>query len=315
MLTPSFIEANQIGVSVIIPCYQSELTLAQVVHELHSEFQQNGLVKFEILMVLDGPTDGTKNIATKLASQFSECRIIELSRNFGQHAAIYAGIYSSKYGLIVTMDDDGQHPPSAIPALFTALSPEVDIVYGVSPEEEHGAIRSFASRQFKIALFRVLGIRNARDISAVRLFRKSLLNNVDLRQLSVGVIDVALHWNTTRIVTTPLQMSKRYQGRSNYNFRSLVRFAIQMLVSFSIKPLKFALFLGVLTFCFSSVLTIHYLYQYFTGRVEVAGFTTLTILIATLSSIQLITLGILGEYLGSIHQRSMGKPLFNIKES
>ena len=110
-------------------------------------------------------------------------------------------------------------------------------------------------------------------------------------------------------------MSERSEGKSNYDLRSLTRFAIQMIISFSIKPLKFALLLGLLGFFASSVLTIFYLYQYLTGRIEVAGFTTITILITTMASIQLITLGVLGEYVGSIHQRSMGKPLFNIKES
>lgn len=311
----SYLEVNKIGLSVVIPSFQSEMTLGRVVRDLHATLKAKKIVKFEILLILDGPRDGTKKIAKELEAQFSQCRVIELTRNFGQHAAIYAGIHSSKYGLIATMDDDGQHPASAIPLLIAEMSPEVDIVYGTSLAEKHGAVRKIASRFFKIVLFRILGVGNAREISALRLFRRSLLQSVDLQKISVGVIDVPLHWNSTRISTVAVQMSERAEGKSNYDLRSLSRFAIQMIISFSVKPLKFALLLGLLGFFASSILTIFYLYQYVTGRIEVAGFTTITILITTMASIQLITLGVLGEYVGSIHQKSMGKPLFNIKES
>ena len=181
----SYLEANKIGLSVVIPSFQSELTLGRVVRDLHATLKAKKIVKFEILLILDGPRDGTERIAKELEAQFSQCRVIELTRNFGQHAAIYAGIHSSKYGLIATMDDDGQHPASAIPLLIDEMTPEIDIVYGTSLAEKHGAIRNTASRFFKIALFRILGVANARDISALRLFRRSLLQRVDLQKISV----------------------------------------------------------------------------------------------------------------------------------
>lgn len=302
------------GLSVIIPCYQSESSLNRVVSGICDALNKIIGLDYEIILVLDGPTDNTSKIAYKLQDDITECGVVELTRNFGQHPAIFAGISSAKHEVIITMDDDGQHLPSEIPVLIEALTFDTDLVYGVPTKDEHGLIRSFGSRFFKTALFRILGIKNARDISAFRIFRKSLLAYIDFSKISVGTVDVALHWNTTRIKSSKVTMSRRLSGKSNYSFRSLARFAIQMIIGYSAKPLKFALFLGLLGFLLSAGLAIYFFVQYLDGNVNVAGFTTTTILITVLSSIQLMTLGILGEYIASIHQRSMSKPTFNIRE-
>jgi glycosyltransferase involved in cell wall biosynthesis len=313
MTSSSITETPDGGLSIVIPCYQSENSLHDVVIGIRDSLQQIKLLNYEILLIVDGPTDETLAIATLLQDKFHECQVIELSRNFGQHAAIFAGISVSKYELIATMDDDGQHLPSELPTLIKGLSMDADLVYGVPRNDEHGILRNITSRTFKFALFRVLGIKNARDISAFRVFRKSLLRNIDLQKISTGTVDVALHWSTTRIKTVKTTMPKRFNGQSNYTYRALFRFAIQMIIGYSVKPLKFALALGLFGFLASTVLTLYFLFQYFKGNIEVVGFSTLTILITTLSSIQLVTLGVMGEYIASIHQKSIGKPLFNIR--
>jgi glycosyltransferase involved in cell wall biosynthesis len=309
------IDTSNIGLSVVIPCYQSELSLSDVVFGIRDALNQIDFVNYEILLVLDGPTDGTTEIAFGLQSKFSECRVIELSRNFGQHAAIFAGISHSKYEVIATLDDDGQHLPSELPTLINELGIDTDLVYGIPHDDEHNFVRNIASSTFKYGLFRILGMKNARDISAFRIFRKSLLQNVDLQKISTGTVDVSLHWSTTRIRTVKATMPKRIVGKSNYTFRTLFKFAMQMIIGYSVKPLKFALILGLLGFLASSLLTLYFLIQYVNGNTEVAGFSTLAILITTLASIQLMTLGILGEYIASIHQKSIGKPMFNIRKN
>ena len=313
MKPQGFLEANKIGLSVVIPCFQCELTLSDVVKGIQKALKTYQLNRYEIILVLDGPTDGTRRIAYELEKSFAKCRVIELSRNFGQHAAIYAGISTSRYGLVATMDDDGQHLPSELPKLIEAIEKQVDIVYGKPLVDEHGSFRNFTSTTFKAGLFRILGIRNARDISAMRLFRKELLQNIDFQKISTGIVDVPLHWNTTRIKTIPIEMSKRTKGKSNYSIRALFGFAIQMIIGYSVKPLKVALALGLFGFLVSAVLAVYFLFQYFTGKVQVAGFSTIAILITTISSIQLVTLGILGEYVANIHQKTIGKPMFNVK--
>lgn len=308
-----FLEANKNGLSFVIPCFQCESTLKDVVQGIQNTLKTYRVNCFEIILVLDGPTDGTTRVAYQLEESISKCRVVELSRNFGQHAAIYAGISRSSYGLVVTMDDDGQHLSSEIPKLIEAMDEQTDVVYGKPLEDEHGSFRNFASTTFKVGLYQILGVKNARDISAMRIFRKELLQNLDFQKMSTGVIDVPLHWNTTRIKAIPVEMSRRIKGKSNYTLGSLFGFAIQMVIGYSVKPLKFALALGLFGFLVSAVLSVYFLIKYFTGKVQVAGFSTITLLITTISSIQLVTLGILGEYIANIHQKTIGKPMFNIK--
>jgi len=303
------------GISVVIPCFQSEQTISRVVTGICEVLNRFCNIPYEILLVLDGPTDNTTKIASELQDEFSQCRVIELSRNFGQHAAIFAGISIARYPIIVTMDDDGQHLPDQIPILIEALKTDLDLVYGVAKDDEHGFFRNFASRLFKVTLFRILSIENAKEISAFRIFRKSLVKDIDLQKISLGTVDVILNWNTTRIGSVKTVMNQRAMGKSNYSIRSLIKFATQMVIGYSVKPLKFALFIGLIGFIVSTSLALHYLFQYFQGNVEVAGFATLTVLITATTSIQLVTLGILGEYIASIHQKSIGKPMFNLRES
>ncbi len=296
--------------SVVIPCYKSPQTLGKVVHDIEETLQG---FTFEIVLVLDGPMPETKMVAENLIAEYSNLKIVELSKNFGQHPAIFAGIKESKYNFVVTLDDDGQHIPSEIPKLLKALDDDTDIVYGIPVIEEHSFLRNAASRVFKYSIFKTLGIKHAKEISAFRLFRVSLLNEIALERLSVGVLDVAIQWNCGGVKAIPVKMSKRSEGNSNYTIRSLVKFALNMILNYSIKPLKIALYVGFLTFLVSLGLSIFYLSLYLKGESKVAGFTTLAILISGLTSIQLVTLGILGEYVGNIHQRTIGKPLFAIR--
>ncbi len=296
--------------SVVIPCFKSPQTLRKVVCDIEEALQD---FTFEIVLVLDGPMTETKMAAQDLLVEYSNLKIVELSKNFGQHPAIFAGIKESKYNFIVTLDDDGQHIPSEIPKLISALDDDTDIVYGIPITEEHGYLRNATSRVFKHFIFRTLGIKHAKEISAFRLFRVSLLDEIVLERLSVGVLDVAIQWNCGGVKAVPVKMLKRSEGNSNYTIRSLVKFAINMVLNYSIRPLKIALYVGFVTFLVSLGLSVFYLSLYLKGESRVAGFTTLAILISGLTSIQLVTLGILGEYVGNIHQRTIGKPLFAIR--
>jgi undecaprenyl-phosphate 4-deoxy-4-formamido-L-arabinose transferase len=297
-------------ISIVIPCFKSQGTLRDVVCEIQKVLEGD---IFEIILVLDGPMPETKVVAERLLNEFSNMKVVELSKNFGQHPAIFAGIKEAQYNLILTLDDDGQHIPSEIPKLLIALDEQTDIVYGVPITEEHGFLRSASSRVFKYLVFKALGIEHAKQISAFRFFRLSLLNEIELSKLSVGVLDVAIQWNCSGVKAVPVTMMRRREGNSNYTFKLLLKFAISMILNYSIKPLKIALYLGFFSFIISLGLSIFYLSLYLRGESKVAGFTTLAILVSGLASIQLVTLGILGDYIGNIHQRTIGKPLFSVR--
>jgi glycosyltransferase involved in cell wall biosynthesis len=301
-------------ISVVIPCLNSEQTLGPLVKGTRKILRQSGLRNYEIILVLDGPMKETKKLATELSKLYNEVRYLELTKNFGQHAAIFAGVHSSRFGIILTLDDDGQHLPESIPSLLSCLTPEIDIVYGTSTGKTHSFWRGLSSKFLRYLLFRFLGIKNSKDISSLRLFRKSLLNGLDLTKISTSFVDIILHWNTNKIMVSKVKIMGQRKGKSNYNFRSLSSLAIKMIIGYSIKPLRVATYVGLIFLAISFLLIINYSYLFLTDQITVPGFTTIAILILVTSSIQLISLGIIGEYIGSVHQKNSNRPLFLIKD-
>src|SRR5215207_11303589 len=129
---------------------------------------------FEIVLVVDGSPDDTWQVAGQLANKYPETRAIRLARNYGQHNALIAGARNARYEIIVTMDDDLQHPADQVPLLLEALTDDIDLVYGIPVEEEHGFVRSLLSRAVKAGMASALDIQSARSISAFRAFRTFL---------------------------------------------------------------------------------------------------------------------------------------------
>jgi glycosyltransferase involved in cell wall biosynthesis len=301
--------------SIVIPCYKSENYLEKNVISILEVLKSKLEIEFEILLVVDGSPDKTIFIAEKLASAYSEVRAIELSKNFGQHAALFAGISQTRGELVLTMDDDGQHTPSGIITLLNSMSPDLDLVYGVSGNEEHNFLRNLASRIAKAFIFRALGIKNARQISAFRLFRRKVVTNIDFSRLSNGTLDVVINWNTDKISWTEVSMIQRPYGKSNYDLLGLIRFAFDMVTNYSTRPLRVATFFGVIGFFTTSTFAAVVGIASINGIIKVPGFASIAILISALGSIQLLTLGVIGEYLGKIHEKSSNKPTFVIRKT
>jgi glycosyltransferase involved in cell wall biosynthesis len=250
----------------------------------------------------------------KLAARHSNILVVDLLRNYGQHAAIFAGIAHSTATYVVTMDDDGQHPPESVLSLLNAMEEDIDVVYGVAIKEEHSIFRNFSSRVVKSLIFKLLGIQNAKKISAFRLIRSEILKPYNFSELTTGVIDVAINWNTERTVSVPVNFMKRQAGRSNYTLFKLISFAFNMIINYSTRPLKVATLSGVIGFFASSALSIVLLLKWAFGGITVPGFTTIALSVLIFGSVQLITLGVIGEYVGKIHEKSIGRPLFAVRK-
>ncbi|GGL05668.1 glycosyltransferase family 2 protein [Planomonospora parontospora] len=302
------------SVSVVIPCYRSEITLPPLVTRLVSVLRDMS-VRHEVILVVDGSPDDTWKVAESLARRIDAVRAIRLSRNYGQHNALVAGIREAKFDVVVTMDDDLQHPPEQVPLLLAALEGDrLDLVYGVPHNEEHGFLRSLASRSVKTGMSRALGVRNAQKISAFRAFRTCLRDGFEELSGPHASVDVALSWSTVQIGSVGVHMNDREVGESNYNVRMLVRHAVNMLLGYSTAPLRMASYLGFLTGIIGLLLGGLVLWRFATGDTTVAGFTTITSMIAIFSSAQLISIGVLGEYIGRIHGGGLGRPTYVVRE-
>lgn len=300
--------------SVIVPVYNSELILHDLVMRLHSVLKVL-TDNYELILVNDGSCDRSWDTICQLAENNDWIKGIDLMRNYGQHNALLAGIRAAKYEMIVTLDDDLQHPPEEIPKLLNRLTEGFDVVYGSPQKEPHGFRRGLASLLTKIALQSVMGIKTARHVSAFRAFHTNLRNAFAGYQSPFISIDVLLSWGTTRFSAVNVQHNQRQVGVSNYTFWRLVIHAVNMITGFSTWPLKLANLMGFTFTLFGFFVLIYVLGRYLLEGSSVAGFPFLASIIAIFSGVQLFALGIIGEYLSRMHFRTMERPVYVIREN
>ncbi|MEW5828771.1 MAG: glycosyltransferase family 2 protein [Chloroflexota bacterium] len=299
--------------SVVIPVYRSAETLGLLVDRL-SKVLPLVAEQYEVILVNDGSPDNSWEVIQDLARQHSWLVGICLMRNYGQHNALLCGIKAAKHEVIVTMDDDLQHPPEEIPKLIAALGDKYDVVYGKPIKQQHGLWRDLASQITKLTLQNAMGAKTAQNTSAFRAFRTQIRNAFTDYQSPFVAIDVLLTWGTTRFTFVDVLHDQRTVGTSNYTFRKLVFHALNMLTGFSILPLQFASLTGLGFALFGMVILVRVVGRYLIVGSGLPGFTFLASTIAIFSGIQLFALGVIGEYLARMYFRSMGRPSSVIRD-
>ncbi|MEN6435836.1 MAG: glycosyltransferase family 2 protein [Anaerolineaceae bacterium] len=300
--------------SVVIPVYNGSETLAELVDRLTRTFSNISL-KYEIIMVNDGSPDESWQVIQSLAAKDpTHITGINLKRNFGQHNALLCGVRAAKNEVIITMDDDLQHPPEEITKLLEKLQSGYDVVYGLPTKMPHSAWRNFFSWFTKRSLAKVMGVKTIRDISSFRAFRASLKDAFSSFRSPSVILDVLLSWGTNRFGTVFVNEEPRQQGKSNYNFLSLASQALLILTGFSTIPLRFATLVGFFFILFGIAVFLYVLVVTLTAG-SIPGFPFLASMIAIFSGVQLFSLGLIGEYLGRIFDRSMERPPYVSNET
>lgn len=302
------------SVSVVIPVYRAAATLRELYGELISTLP--GLTStFEIIFVEDCGGDESWSIISAIAEADERVRGVRMSRNYGQHNALLCGIRGARYPVIVTMDDDLQHPVSEIAPLLAALKPDVDVVYGAPQNEQHGFLRDLASRMTKWSLASAMGAETARNVSAFRAFRTRLREGfADYRSPTVS-IDVLLTWSTSRFAVIKVRRAPRSAGTSGYTVPQLIRHAITLMTGFSTLPLQISSFIGFALVLFGASVLIYVAISFLINGSAVPGFGFLASIIAIFSGAQLFALGIIGEYLARMHFRMMDRPTYVVSET
>lgn len=300
-------------VSVVVPVYNSEASLPELSSRIDQVFRQIGR-PYELILVNDGSADHSWRVITMLAGSGLPVVGLDLSRNFGQHNALLAGIRHARYEIIVTMDDDLQNPPEEVPTLLAELErQQVDLVYGVPPELGHERWRNAMSVGIKWVLRHFMGAETAQQVSAFRAFRTHLRDAFSSYRGSFVSIDVLMTWATTRIGSAIVHHARRPYGRSNYRFRRLLTHAFNMITGFSTLPLQVASYVGFFFTLFGIGVLVYVVGRYLLIGVRVPGFAFLASIIALFSGAQLFALGIIGEYLSRMHFRVMDKPAYSIR--
>ncbi len=293
--------------SIVIPVFRAAQSLSELYQRLVKVLESEGK-SFEIVFVEDCGGDDSWRRIEELTACDARVRGLKMSRNYGQHNALLCGIRAARGDVIVTMDDDLQHPPEELPKLLAGLDKDCDVVYGPPLEEQHGLLRDLASRITKFALQNAMGAATARQVSALRVFRARLRDGFHAYRSPSVNIDVLLTWTTTRFVALPVRHDPRPSGISGYSLPKLVTHAVNMMTGFSTFPLQLASVMGFLFACLGFIILVYVVARYFIDGGVVPGFPFLASIVAIFSGVQLFALGVIGEYLARMHFRTMERP-------
>ena len=287
-------------VSFVIPCYRSALTIRAVADEIDSAMAELPEYEHEMILVNDCSPDNTFEVISELALQRGHITAVDLARNFGQHAALMAGMRRSSGDIIVCLDDDGQTPACEVGRLLEKLEEGFDVVYACYDSKQHSGFRNFGSRVNALMTEIMLG--KPRELSLTSYFAaKRFIVDEMLRYENCFPYVMGLVLRSTKnICNVPVTHRKREEGRSGYTMGKLLSLWMNGFTSFSIKPLRMATYLGAFTAFLGFVYAVIIVIRHFTEGMAPLGWSSTTALLLLLGGIILIVLGLIGEYVGRI---------------
>ncbi len=300
-----------VDVSVVVPVYGGTAALPELRQRVATALKEAGC-QYELIFVDDrGQADAWPTIR-QLATQFPEVVGVRLSRNFGQHAATVCGMEHASGGWIVTMDDDLEHPPESIPALLEAADDEHPVVYGVFRRRTHSKPRNLSSALMRRMLKFAFPELNE-DYTSFRAVHASLAAQLVTFKLNQPYIDGMLSWMTSSVRTVDVLHGARQHGESSYTWRKLISHALNIFVTFSHVPLRIASYGGAALAGASFIYILVVIYLYLTGHIASPGYASLMSVVLFACGIQLLILGLLGEYLGRLMGATYRKPVYVVE--
>ena len=299
--------------SLVIPVYNGSRTIGTLVEHTPKIF---GSISFEIVLVNDGSEDESETVCIQLAEKFPQnVTFVHLSRNFGEHSAVLAGFTEARGRYVAVLDDDGQNPPEEVVRMLDELKRKnYDVVYGHYIEKKHSWFRNLGSRfNDRIA---TLMLHKPKDLylSSFKVMNRFLVNEITKYRGPYPYTDGLIYRVTRNIGQIPVEHRASLSGPSRYTFRRLVRLWLNMFLNFSIKPLRISVYVGLLASCLSIVALIAILVDklWITPDLTV-GIPTVLGSVVFFSGIQLMILGLVGEYLGRLYLDHTGTPQYVVR--
>jgi glycosyltransferase involved in cell wall biosynthesis len=292
--------------SIVIPLFNAALTLPALYQELATLEIGGG---FELILVNDGSRDETEEIARRLTRESRiSITFLSLSRNFGEHNAVMAGLRASRGHYVVTMDDDLQNPPSEVLKLLSAAESERhDVVYAIYQRKEHAWWRNLGSRLTNLIADYVVEKPRKLYLSSFRCMTRLVADEVAKSRIPYPYIDGLIFQVTQNAGVVRVRHMEREQGQSGYTLRKLVRLWMSMLVNFSVLPLRLMTVAGMITSVLGFLAVIEVVLEHLLKR-NPTGWSSLMAATLLLSGTQLLLLGIMGEYVGRIYLGMSAKP-------
>lgn len=293
-------------VSIIIPCYCSEKMLPDVTARIACSMAES----YELILVNDSSPDGTFGVITELAKKDPHIIGIDLARNFGQHSAIFAGFHYAAGDEIVCLDDDGQTPPEAIPALLEAVRAGADVAYAKYANKKHSRFRNFGSRVNDWMADQLLGKPGELYLSSFFAMRRYVMEEI-LKYENPFVYLPGLILRTTKhICNVDVEHHERETGTSGYTFGKLIKLWLNGFTAFSVKPLRLADILGCVVAGIGFLYLLYTLVMYAIRPNSVVGWHSLMAVLLILGGSIMLMLGVMGEYVGRVYISLNRSPQF-----
>jgi len=299
--------------SLVIPVYNGSRTIGPLVEQAAKIF---GSTSFEIVLVNDGSADDSEAVCAQLAEKFPQSvTFVHLSRNFGEHSAVLSGFTQARGRYVAVLDDDGQNPPEELIRMLDELKRKnYDVVYGHYIEKKHSWFRNLGSRfNDRIA---TLMLHKPKDLylSSFKVMNRFLVNEIIKYRGPYPYTDGLIYRVTRNIGQIPVEHRVSQSGQSRYTLRRLVRLWLNMFLNFSIQPLRISVYVGLLASCLSIVALVAILIDklWITKNVTV-GIPTVLGSVVFFAGIQLMILGLVGEYLGRLYLDHTGTPQYVVR--
>ncbi len=301
-------------VSFVIPCYRSALTVSGVVEEIRRTMQKAQETEYEVILVNDSSPDDTMQVIRRICSEDPLVTGIDLAKNFGQHSALMAGMSFSSGDLVVCLDDDGQTPANEVFKLINKIEEGYDVVYARYDHKMHSGFRNFGSKINSLMTEELLDKPKELYISSYFAARRFVVDEM-LRYKNAFPYVMGLVLRTTnKICNVDVNHRERQSGHSGYTVKKLLNLWVNGFTAFSVKPLRFAAYSGIVVALFGFLYAIYTIIHKIINPIAPIGWSSMMAAILIIGGVLLFVMGMIGEYIGRIYICQNSSPQFVIRE-
>lgn len=305
---------NNIKLSIVIPAFNEEENIEVIYQELVEVLKDTE--KYEIIFINDGSSDNTFQKIKDLSQKNSKIKYLSFSKNFGHQAALKAGLDFAKGDCVICLDADLQHPTELIPKMMQEWESGYDVVY--TQRIDNGNVNWFkrvSAKLFYFLLRKMSDIPIEEGTADFRLLDRKVVNVIKDLNDPYLFLRGLVPWLGFKQKKITYNVQPRLSGQTKYTFKRMLIFAINGITGFSIKPLRIAIFIGLFFSFLSFLYMIYSIIIYFLDNKVVSGWASVVTLISLIGGIQLIVLGIIGEYVGKIYFQSKNRPFYIVSET
>ena len=300
-------------VSLLIPVFNEAEALPFLLKELNQVLGQVNLT-FEIIFINDGSTDQTLDLLKNISEKDRRIVVVDLSRNFGKEAALTAGLDICRGRAAIPVDADLQDPPDLIPELIAQWEKDYDVVNAVRrSRRDDSRLKRYSAHVFYRTLGRLSAINLPADTGDFRLLSRPVIDALKAMPERRRFMKGMFAWVGFKSTDVFYDRKARVAGKTTWNYFKLFNLAIEGITSFSSAPLRLAMYLGLGVACLSMTYAAVVIFKTLVWGESVAGYPSLMVALLFLGAMQLICIGIIGEYLGRVYEESKGRPIYLVK--